>query len=177
MRFRNRRWDHSPKSTDNPIAHRSEDICWASQQWHKGQRAQPIYGPGHHCVVAGPDGKLWMVYHQKYDDDTDYRRFSAVSIRSGSTIRASCATCDTRHGRGHSLMPMPPLVLRIKGVPVERAKLPAFCTPVNHELRHRASQDCVARRRATRRICFRSGWRSVVRCGHHEGIYTAVARS
>jgi xylan 1,4-beta-xylosidase len=46
----------------NPIAHREKGI----------------YGPGHHCVVDGPDGKMWMVYHQKYDDGTGYRRFLAL---------------------------------------------------------------------------------------------------
>jgi hypothetical protein len=38
----------------------------------------PVYGPGHHCVVTGPDGKLWMIYHQKYDDGTNYGRFVAL---------------------------------------------------------------------------------------------------
>jgi beta-xylosidase len=66
------------KSADNPIAHRSEDTAGQSSSGTKGQRPQPIYGPGHHCVVTGPDGKLWMIYHQKYDDDTDYRRFLAL---------------------------------------------------------------------------------------------------
>lgn len=37
-----------------------------------------IFGPGHHCVVEGPDGKLWMVYHQKYSDRISYRRFIAI---------------------------------------------------------------------------------------------------
>jgi xylan 1,4-beta-xylosidase len=46
----------------NPIAH----------------RAKGVYGPGHHCVVDGPDGQMWMVYHQKYSDRTSYRRFLAL---------------------------------------------------------------------------------------------------
>ena len=50
------------KYAGNPIVHREKGI----------------YGPGHHCVVDGPDGKMWMVYHQKYDDDTSYRRFLAL---------------------------------------------------------------------------------------------------
>jgi len=50
------------KYAGNPIAH----------------RANGIYGPGHHCVVTGPDGKLWMVYHQKVDDGTNYQRFVAL---------------------------------------------------------------------------------------------------
>jgi len=50
------------KYTGNPIAHREKGI----------------YGPGHHCVVDGPDGKMWMLYHQKYDDGTGYRRFLAL---------------------------------------------------------------------------------------------------
>ncbi len=42
------------------------------------QRKEGIYGPGHHCVVDGPDGKMWMIYHQKFDDGTNYRRFLAL---------------------------------------------------------------------------------------------------
>jgi beta-xylosidase len=37
-----------------------------------------VIGPGHHAVVAGPDGKLWMVYHQKYSPRTSFRRFVAI---------------------------------------------------------------------------------------------------
>ena len=50
------------KHSGNPIAHRGEGI----------------YGPGHHCVIDGPDGKLWMIYHQKYNDRTNFRRFLAI---------------------------------------------------------------------------------------------------
>jgi xylan 1,4-beta-xylosidase len=42
------------------------------------KRTGEAIGPGHHCVVTGPDGKLWMVYHQKYDARTSYRRFLAL---------------------------------------------------------------------------------------------------
>ncbi len=50
------------KNPDNPIAHRSKGI----------------FGPGHHCVVDGPDGKMWMVYHQKYNDGINFKRFVAI---------------------------------------------------------------------------------------------------
>jgi hypothetical protein len=40
------------KHPGNPIAKRSGNVL----------------GPGHHSVVDAPDGKLWMVYHQKLDD-------------------------------------------------------------------------------------------------------------
>src|SRR3954454_20548013 len=50
------------KYADNPIVHRDKGV----------------YGPGHHCVVTGPDGKLWMIYHQKVDDETNYQRFVAL---------------------------------------------------------------------------------------------------
>jgi beta-xylosidase len=50
------------KHAGNPIAHRSNGI----------------FGPGHHCVIDGPDGRMWMIYHQKYDDRTSYRRFVAL---------------------------------------------------------------------------------------------------
>jgi beta-xylosidase len=42
------------------------------------RRGPGLFGPGHHCVVEGPDCKLWMVYHQKYDDRINYRRFLAL---------------------------------------------------------------------------------------------------
>lgn len=41
-------------------------------------RTEQIFGPGHHCVVTGPDGKLWMVYHQKRNAETNWRRFLAL---------------------------------------------------------------------------------------------------
>jgi xylan 1,4-beta-xylosidase len=50
------------KHPGNPIAHRSARI----------------FGPGHHCVVEGPHGGLWMVYHQKNDDGIDWNRFIAL---------------------------------------------------------------------------------------------------
>jgi beta-xylosidase len=50
------------KHPGNPIAKRTDEVI----------------GPGHHCVVTGPDGKLWMIYHQKYRDNTSFRRFVAL---------------------------------------------------------------------------------------------------
>jgi beta-xylosidase len=46
----------------NPIAHRGHGV----------------FGPGHHCVVTGPDGKLWMVYHQQNTDRPGWDRFLAI---------------------------------------------------------------------------------------------------
>ncbi len=42
------------------------------------QRGGKVSGPGHHCVVEGPDGKLWMLYHQKWDTEVNWRRFLAL---------------------------------------------------------------------------------------------------
>jgi xylan 1,4-beta-xylosidase len=42
------------------------------------RQREGLYGPGHHCVIEGPDGKLWMVYHQKYSPRTSFRRFVAI---------------------------------------------------------------------------------------------------
>ena len=42
------------------------------------QRGGKVSGPGHHCVVKGPDGKLWMLYHQKWDTEVNWRRFLAL---------------------------------------------------------------------------------------------------
>lgn len=37
-----------------------------------------LYGPGHHAVTTGPDGKPWLVYHQKHDAQTNFHRFVAI---------------------------------------------------------------------------------------------------
>jgi beta-xylosidase len=37
-----------------------------------------VLGPGHHCVVTGPDNQLWMVYHQKWNPDRSFYRFLAL---------------------------------------------------------------------------------------------------
>jgi beta-xylosidase len=37
-----------------------------------------VIGPGHHCVVEGPDGGLWMVYHQKLTARRRFDRFVAI---------------------------------------------------------------------------------------------------
>jgi xylan 1,4-beta-xylosidase len=50
------------KYSGNPIAHRGGNVL----------------GPGHHCVVQGPDGKLWMVYHQKWNAEKNFHRFLAI---------------------------------------------------------------------------------------------------
>ena len=50
------------KYKGNPIAHRGGKVL----------------GPGHHCVIAGPDKRLWLVYHQKWDDKTNFNRFLAM---------------------------------------------------------------------------------------------------
>lgn len=41
-------------------------------------RGGKVFGPGHHCVVEGPDKKLWIVYHQKWDDAINWKRFLAI---------------------------------------------------------------------------------------------------
>jgi beta-xylosidase len=50
------------KHSGNPIAHRGGDVL----------------GPGHHCVIDGPDGRLWMVYHQKASTRRGWDRFLAI---------------------------------------------------------------------------------------------------
>ncbi|MBM4019283.1 MAG: hypothetical protein FJ288_13335 [Planctomycetes bacterium] len=42
------------------------------------QRGNGVFGPGHHCVVTGPDGKLWMVYHQQNSEERGWKRFLAI---------------------------------------------------------------------------------------------------
>ncbi len=42
------------------------------------QQGDGVFGPGHHCVVEGPDGGLWMVYHQQESARVGWRRFLAI---------------------------------------------------------------------------------------------------
>jgi len=42
------------------------------------RRGGNVLGPGHHCVIAAPDGKLWMVYHQKASTNIGWDRFLAI---------------------------------------------------------------------------------------------------
>lgn len=42
------------------------------------QQGNGVFGPGHHCVVTGPDGRLWMVYHQQNTDAIGWKRFLAI---------------------------------------------------------------------------------------------------
>ena len=41
-------------------------------------RGHGVFGPGHHSVVTGPDGDLWMVYHQQNSEKIGWRRFLAI---------------------------------------------------------------------------------------------------
>ncbi len=50
------------KHAGNPIAHRGGNVL----------------GPGHHCVIAAPDAKLWMIYHQKSGAGKGWDRFLAI---------------------------------------------------------------------------------------------------
>lgn len=50
------------KHPGNPIAHRGNGV----------------FGPGHHSVIAAPNGKLWMVYHQQNSEQIGWRRFLAI---------------------------------------------------------------------------------------------------
>jgi beta-xylosidase len=42
------------------------------------KRGHGVFGPGHHCVVTGPDGKLWMLYHQQNSEKIGWDRFLAI---------------------------------------------------------------------------------------------------
>lgn len=43
-----------------------------------GKRGNGVFGPGHHCVITGPDKKLWMVYHQQNSEKIGWDRFLAI---------------------------------------------------------------------------------------------------
>ena len=42
------------------------------------KRGDGVFGPGHHCVINGPRGKLWMVYHQQNSEKPGWNRFLAI---------------------------------------------------------------------------------------------------
>ena len=42
------------------------------------KRTADIHGPGHHSIVKGPRGDLWMVYHQKRNSAINYDRYLAI---------------------------------------------------------------------------------------------------
>ena len=42
------------------------------------KRGYGVFGPGHHSVVTGPDGKLWMLYHQQNSEEIGWKRFLAL---------------------------------------------------------------------------------------------------
>ena len=42
------------------------------------KRGNGVFGPGHHCVTTAPDGRLWMVYHQKNRTEYGWKRFLAI---------------------------------------------------------------------------------------------------
>ncbi len=42
------------------------------------KRGGPVLAPGHHCVAEGPDGRLWIVYHQKKTERRAFDRFLAI---------------------------------------------------------------------------------------------------
>lgn len=42
------------------------------------RRGNGVFGPGHHCVVAAPNGRLWMVYHQQNSEKIGWDRFLAI---------------------------------------------------------------------------------------------------
>lgn len=42
------------------------------------QRRPGLFGPGHHSVIPGPDGRLWMIYHQQNSAKVGWQRFLAL---------------------------------------------------------------------------------------------------
>jgi xylan 1,4-beta-xylosidase len=42
------------------------------------KRGNGVFGPGHHSVVIGPDGKFWMAYHQQNSEEIGWKRFLAI---------------------------------------------------------------------------------------------------
>jgi xylan 1,4-beta-xylosidase len=76
---------YSGSGADGPdyaIGYATADSPAGPFKKHEGnpivQRGGGVFGPGHHCVVTGPDGKLWMVYHQQRSEKPGWDRFLAV---------------------------------------------------------------------------------------------------
>jgi len=77
---------YSGSGADSPhyaIGYATADNPRGPYQKHAGNPiakgdGRRIFGPGHHSVVEGPDGGLWMVYHQKHNERTSFRRFLAI---------------------------------------------------------------------------------------------------
>jgi xylan 1,4-beta-xylosidase len=69
-------------SADYAIGYATSDSPMGPFTKFKGnpiaQRTEKVLGPGHHCVVEGPDKKLWMVYHQKEKPEIGWRRTLAI---------------------------------------------------------------------------------------------------
>ncbi len=60
-----------------------------------------VFGPGHHAVVTGPEGGLWMVYHQKASSDWAWDRFICIDRLewdSEGTLRATPTPLKQRAG-------------------------------------------------------------------------------
>lgn len=76
---------YSGSGTDGPdyaIGYATSDSPTGPFVKHPGnpiaKRGDGVYGPGHHCVVTGPDGNLWMVYHQQNSEEVSWNRFLAL---------------------------------------------------------------------------------------------------
>lgn len=55
------------------------------------RRGDGVFGPGHHCVVTGPGGGMWMVYHQQNGGEIGWQRFLAIDpieFDAGGVLRA-----------------------------------------------------------------------------------------
>jgi len=76
---------YSGSGADGPeyaIGYATADAPTGPFTKHRGnpiaKRGNGVFGPGHHCVVPGPDGRLWMVYHQQDGEQTGWNRFLAL---------------------------------------------------------------------------------------------------
>lgn len=76
---------YSGTGADSPnygIGYATSDSPLGPFTKHQGnpiaQRGGKVLGPGHHSIVTGPDDKLWLVYHQKWEDNKSFYRFLAI---------------------------------------------------------------------------------------------------
>jgi xylan 1,4-beta-xylosidase len=72
----------SPDSADYAIGYATARDSLGPFSKYRGnpimKRHNGVYGPGHCAVIATPDGKLWMVYHQKTNASKGWDRIISI---------------------------------------------------------------------------------------------------
>jgi xylan 1,4-beta-xylosidase len=101
----------SPDSADYAIGYATAENPLGPFSKYPGnplmKRHNRVFGPGHCAVIKTPDGKLWMVYHQKTDASKGWDRiicidriwFDDKGVLHGEATRAAPRTAPFRSGK------------------------------------------------------------------------------